>query len=229
MTPLQGFCVAIFALILFLYRLQRYSRELTFTTGRRRRRLMLLRALLTAVPVLSSNLSSAAAPVDAMFATEEICMPEGTYPMIGGGTTVFSLKTCFSRPVTDTDPREKRVPRAKKSSRDTFNGARVVRYDYHDALYHCANRHRRLPTVDELKALFVYANAGSSSATERKYAIVAPKNDSRYPGGLHGWGGSSLYWSHTFAGRRVHKVVNLSDGRVSIYHDPQRGYVSCVR
>ncbi|SAL02378.1 hypothetical protein AWB81_06210 [Caballeronia arationis] len=155
-------------------------------------------------------------------------MPEGTYPMHGGGTTVFSLQNCFSRPVRDTDPREIRIPRAKKSPRDAFNGARVSRYDYHDALYHCVKRHMRLPTVEELTALFVYANRDSSSATASKNAIVAPKDDARYPGGLYGWGGSSEYWSHTFAGNGKHKVVDLRDGRVTINHDPQRAYVSCV-
>jgi len=149
--------------------------------------------------------------------------------MIGGGTTVFSHKTCFSRPVTIAYPWEKKIARAKQSAPDPFNGARVVRYDYHDALYHCAKRHMRLPTVEEMKALYVYANSGSSTATGSKNAIVAPKNDSRYPGGLYGWGGGSIYWSHTFVGNGVHKVVNLSNGRVSIYHDQHRSYVSCVR
>jgi hypothetical protein len=207
-----------------------YLTAMTFASGKWNLRFVLLRALLTAVPVLSSSLSPAAARADAMVATEEICMPEGTYPMIGGGTTVFSHnKTCFSRPVTNTYPWEKKVPRAKKSAPDPFNGARVVRYDYHDALYHCAKRHMRLPTVEELKALFAYANTGNSAATGSKYAIIAPKNDSRYPGGLYGWGGGSIYWSHTLAGKGFHKVVNLSNGRVSIYYDSHKSYVSCVR
>ncbi|MFM0260273.1 hypothetical protein [Paraburkholderia sediminicola] len=87
----------------------------------------------------------------------------------------------------------------------------------------------RLPTIEELKALFAYTNADNGTATANRYAIVAQGNDSRYPGGLYGWGGASMYWSHTFAGNGVHKVVNLSNGRVSIFHDSQVGYVSCVR
>jgi hypothetical protein len=151
-----------------------------------------------------------------------------TYPMIGGGTTVFSHgKTCFSRPATTPYPWEKKIARAKNP--DPFNGARVVRYDYHDALYHCAKRRMRLPTVEELKAVFAFANSGNGTATGSKYAIVAPKDDSRYPDGLYGWGGGSVYWSHTFAGKGVHKVVNLADGQVSVDHDSNRRYVSCVR
>ena len=201
---------------------------MTFASGTWNLRFGLLRASLTAVPVLSLSLSPAAVRADTIVATEEICMPEGTYPMIGGGTTVFSHdKTCFSRPATDTY-REKKILRAKQSAPDPFNGARVVRYDYHDALYHCAKRHMRLPTVEELKALFAYANTGNSTATGSQYAIVAPKNDSRYPGGLYGWGGGSIYWSHTFAGKGFHKAVNLGNGRVSIYYDSHRSYVSCV-
>lgn len=202
---------------------------MTYTVGKRALRSMSLRGLLSAASLLWWSISLAAAPMDATVAAEEICMPEGTYPMVGGGTTVFSSKICFSRPVTDTDPREIRVPRAKKSATDTFNGVRVVRYDYHDALYHCVKRHMRLPTVEELKALFEYANAGNTTATESKYGIVALKSDPRYPDGLYGWGGSSIYWSHTFAGKRIHKVINLTNGRVSNYHDPHRSYVSCVR
>lgn len=99
-------------------------------------RSVLLRVLLTAAPVLISSLSAAAAQTDPMVATEEICMSEGTYPMTGGGTTVFSRRTCFSRPVTIAYPWEKKIARAKRSAPDPFNGARVVRYDYHDAQYH---------------------------------------------------------------------------------------------
>lgn len=203
---------------------------MTFVSGKWNRRLVLLRALSIAAPFLSLSLSTAAAGADAMVATEEICMPAGTYPMFGGGTTVFSHnKTCFSRPATDTYPWEKKSLSATKGARDPFNGSRVVRYDYHDALYHCAKRDMRLPTVEELKALFAYANAGNSTATGSKYAIVAPKNDSRYPDGLYGWGGGSIYWSHTFAGKGFHKAVNLGNGRVSIYYDSHKSYVSCVR
>ncbi|REE18371.1 hypothetical protein B0G71_1383 [Paraburkholderia sp. BL27I4N3] len=150
--------------------------------------------------------------------------------MAGGGTTVFSRdRTCFSRPATTPYPWEKKIARAKQSAPDRFNGARVVRYDYHDALYHCAKRRMRLPTVEELKAVFAFANSGNGTATGNRYAIVAPKDDLRYPGGLYGWGGGSTYWSHTFAGNRVHKVVNLAGGQVSIDHDAHRNYVSCVR
>jgi hypothetical protein len=144
----------------------RYARSglQPLVSGRWNLRFVLLRVLLPAVPILISSLSPAAARADAMVATEEICMPEGTYPMIGGGTTVFSYKSCFSRPVTNIYPWEKKIPRTKMSAPDPFNGARVVRYDYHDALYHCAKRHMRLPTVEELKALFAYANSAATGA-----------------------------------------------------------------
>jgi hypothetical protein len=203
---------------------------MTFTSGKWYLRFVLLRVLLTAVSVMGSGLSYAAAPTDAVVANEEICMAKGTYSMIGGGTTVFSHdKTCFSRPVTTPYPWEKKIARAKRSAPDTFSGARIIRYDYHDALYHCEKRHMRLPAVEELKALFVYANADNGTAAASRYAIVAPKNDSRYPGGLYGWGGASNYWSHTFAGNGFHKVVNLSNGQVSGYYDSRVGYVTCVR
>lgn len=150
--------------------------------------------------------------------------------MVGGGVTVFShKKTCFSRPVTNRYSWEKKIPRAQRSAPDTFSGTRVVRYDYHDALYQCSKRDMRLPTLEELKALFAYANKTDGAAMGSSYAIVAPEGDSHYAGGLYGWGGASVYWSHTFAGNGFHKVVNLSDGRVSIYHDSRVGYVSCVR
>jgi hypothetical protein len=103
-----------------------------------------------------------------------------------------------------------------------------VRYDYDEGLYQCAKRRMRLPTVDELKALFAYANAGNSTATDLKFAIVASKGDLLYPGGLYGWGGGSLYWTHTFAGRGSRKAVDLSNGQVTIYYRSHLGYVSCV-
>ncbi|MGF6782347.1 hypothetical protein [Paraburkholderia sp. GAS334] len=203
---------------------------MTFTSGKRHLNFVLLRVLLTAISVASSGLSYAAALADAVVATEGICMAKGMYPMVGGGTTVFSHEnTCFSRPVTTPYPWEKKIARAKRNAPDTFSGARIVRYDYHDALYHCTKRHMRLPTVEELKALFAYASTDNGTATANRYAIVAPGNDSRYPGGLYGWGGASTYWSHTFAGNGFHKVVNPSDGRVSVYYDSHVGYVSCVR
>jgi hypothetical protein len=202
---------------------------MTYVSGKWNLRNALLRALWISVVAFSSSLLPTAARASEMVPAEEICLPKGTYPMIGGGTTVFSHdQTCFSRPVTNTFPWEKKIPRANKSAVDQFNAARVVRYDYHDALYQCAKRHMRLPAVEELSALFVYANTGNNAATESKYAIVAPENNSRYPGGLHGWGGSSAYWSRTFAGRGFHKVVNLKNGRVSIYYDSRTSYVSCV-
>ena len=202
---------------------------MTYACGKRNPRYALLRTLLIAVVVLSSSLSPAAARASAIVAAEEICMPKGTYPTTGDGTTVFSHdQTCFSRPVTNFFPWEKKIPRANRSTQDQFNRARVVRYDYHDALYHCAKRHMRLPAVEELAALFVYGNTGNNSAPGSKYAIVAPKDDLRYPGGLYGWGGSSTYWSHTIAGKGFHKVVNLENGRVSIYYDSHKSYVSCV-
>lgn len=202
---------------------------MTITSGKWHLRFMLFRVLLTAVLVSGSDLSYAAATADASVATEKICMAKGIYPMIGGGTTAFSREsTCFSRPVTTPYAWEKKIARAKRNAPDTFSEARIVQYDYHDALYHCTKRKMRLPTVEELKALFVYANADNSKATANRYAIVAPANDSRFPGGLYGWGGASLYWSHTFAGKGFHKVVNLSDGRVSVSHDSHVGYVSCA-
>jgi hypothetical protein len=202
---------------------------MTYASGKWNLKFALPRALLTAGVVLGSGLSPTAARANPMVAAEEICMPKGTYPTISGSATVFSHdQTCFSRPVINTFPWEKKIPRANRSTADQFNGARVVRYDYHDALYQCAKRHMRLPAVEELSALFVYANTGNNAATGSKYAIVAPENDSRYPGGLHGWGGSSTYWSHTFAGRGSHKVVNLENGRVSIFYDSRTSYVSCV-
>ncbi|MFL9911796.1 hypothetical protein [Paraburkholderia sp. RL17-337-BIB-A] len=207
-----------------------YRAALTSINRKWIRGFMLLRVLLTAVSVLNPSPSDAAATSDAIGDTEEICMPAGTYPMIGGGATVFSHnKTCFSRPVTNSYSSEKKIPRAKRSAPDTFSGARVARYDYHDALYQCTKRGMRLPTVDELKALFAYANTADAAVTGSRYAIVAPKDDSHYPGGRYGWGGASEYWSHTFAGKGFHKAVNLSDGWVGIYHDSRVGYVSCVR
>lgn len=159
-------------------------------------------------------------------------MHQGTYPTTSGSKITFSHdKTCFSRPVVNTFPWEKKIPITSRRAQDQFNKASVVRYDYHDALYHCARRHMRLPTDEELTALFVYGttgNTGNDSASGSKYAIVAPKDDLRYPGGLHGWGGSSAYWSHTFAGKGFHKEVNLENGRASINHDSDRSYVSCV-
>jgi hypothetical protein len=192
--------------------------------------LVRFRTLLPVLLVMGSILSPVAAQAEAMVPAEKICMPKGTYSMIGGGTTVFSRdKTCFSRPVTSTFPWEKKIPLGKKSPPDPFNGARVVRYDYHDALYHCVKRDMRLPTVEELSALFAYANTSNGTATGGQYAIVARSNDSHYPGGLHGWGGGTTYWSHTFAGKSRHKVVDLGNGQVSVDHDPSKHYVSCVR
>jgi len=132
-----------------------------------------------------------------MVTAEEICMPKGTYPTTGDGTTTFSRdRTCFSRPVTNPFPWEKKIPHANKRAQDSFNGARVMQYDYHDALYHCAKLHMRLPTVEELTALFVYGNTGNNSAPGGKYAIVAAKDESRYPGGLYGWGQQHLLVTH---------------------------------
>ncbi|RKE39470.1 hypothetical protein B0G76_5895 [Paraburkholderia sp. BL23I1N1] len=150
--------------------------------------------------------------------------------MVGGGTTVFSHdRTCFRRPPARVYPSESKVSRAKMGPPDPYNGARVVRYDYHDALYHCTYLHMRLPTVEELKALYAYANKANDAATGSGYAIVAPKNDSRYSGGLYGWGGGSVYWSNTFAGRGHREVADLGTGRVSIRSYSQLSYVSCVR
>ncbi|RKP43930.1 hypothetical protein D7S86_28290 [Pararobbsia silviterrae] len=105
----------------------------------------------------------------------------------------------------------------------------MVRYDYHDALIHCTKRDMRLPTVDELRALFAFANTGSDTGDANQVAIVAPKNDARYSDGLYGWGGGSPYWSRTFAGKGFHKAVNLGNGPVSTIHDSHQNYVSCIR
>ncbi len=152
-------------------------------------------------------------------------MPKGSYRTSGGGETVFSYEKCFAPPATRAFPGEKKSFRAKA---DAFSGARVMQYDYRDAFDHCAKRHMRVPTVQELGALFLYANVDNGAANGSAYAIVAPTNDSRYPGGLHGWGGGSPYWTHTFAGKGRHKVVDLGTGRVISDHDNQRIYVSCV-
>jgi hypothetical protein len=200
-----------------------------YASGKWNLRSALPHALSTALFLLSSSLMLTSARVNAKVTADEICMPKGTYRTIGDGTTVFSHdKTCFSRPVTDTFAWEQKIPRANRSTQDQFNKARVVGYDYHDALYHCAKRHMRLPTPAELMALFVYGNTGNNSESGSQYAIVAPKDDPRYPGGLYGWGGSRIYWSHTFAGKGFHKAVNLENGRVSINSDSHRSYVSCV-
>jgi hypothetical protein len=200
---------------------------MTYASGSRTKRFVLLCALLPAVSAQGTNYLSPKAQADAVITAEEICMPKGTYRTSVAGTTVFSRdKTCFSRPVTSPYPWEKL--RAKKSARDPFNGARVVQYDYHDALYHCAKRDMRLPTVEELSALFVYVNGGSNAGTGASYAIVARGNDSRHPGGHYGWGGGRRYWSHTFAGKGLHKVIDLSNGRVGADHDVHGNYVSCV-
>jgi hypothetical protein len=214
-----------------LIKCRRNDRTAMTSTGRRWiRGLMLLRVLMAAVPFLDPSFSDAATMPAATADAEKICMPEGTYPMIGGGTTAFSRsKTCFSRPVSKRYSWEEKVPRAQSSATDTFSGARVARYDYHDALYQCSKRGMRLATLEELKALFAYANSTNSAGMGGGYAIVAQKGDSHYSGGLYGWGGASVYWSHTFAGKGFHKVINLSNGRVSIYDDSRVGYVSCVR
>ncbi|REE24126.1 MULTISPECIES: hypothetical protein [unclassified Paraburkholderia] len=203
---------------------------MTLTIGKLHGRAVLLLALSTAAALPGSSFSFGAEPVGTNVTTREICIPKGTYPTAGGGTTVFSHeKTCFSRPAIDTYAWEKKSARIKKGAPDAFSGLRIVMYDYHDALYHCAKRRMRLPTLDELKALFAYTNAHGSPGGGSHNAIVASKDDSRYEGGIYAWGGSSPYWSHTLAGNRMHKVVNLADGRVSIRHDPQPNYVSCVR
>ncbi|MFL9999170.1 hypothetical protein PQR34_48145, partial [Paraburkholderia sediminicola] len=226
--PVNNAAILVDRVHLIEYR-RNYRTAMTFTSRKWSRGFMLLRVLLAAVSVLNCSPSDAAATSDAIVDTKEICMLEGTYPMVGGGATVFSRKTCFSRPVTNRYSSEKKIPLATRSAPDTFSGARIPRYDYHDALYQCSKRGMRLPTVDELKALFAYANTANAVVTGSRYAIVAPKDDPHYPGGLYGWGGASVYWSHTFAGKGFHKVVNLSDGRVSIYHDSRDSYVSCVR
>jgi hypothetical protein len=191
---------------------------------------LLIRASLIAVSAMTCSASDAAATPDAIAGVGQICMPAGTYRMAGGGATVFSQeKTCFSRPVTNRYRWEKKAAQAKRSVPDNFSGTRVARYDYQDALYQCAHRRMRLPTVQELGALFAYVNAANGATAGSRYAIVAPANDPRYPGGIYGWGGASAYRSHTFAGNGLHKVVNLGDGRISIFHDSQAGYVSCVR
>ena len=189
-----------------------------------------LGTLIAAALVLIPALSLASEPAGAIGKSEEICMPKGTYPMADGGTTVFSHdSTCFRPAATRIYPWERKISRATMSPPDPYNGARVVRYDYHDALYHCTHLHMRLPTVEELKALFAYANKANNAAMGSRYAIVAGEGDSRFSGGVYGWGGGSVYWSNTFAGTGHRKVVDLGTGRVGISRDSQLNYVSCAR
>lgn len=198
--------------------------------GKRKLRPGLLRSMLSAAPALILGLALTSAHAEAIVGAKEICMRKGTYSMAGGGTTIFSRdKTCFSPPVTTPWPWEKKAARTQLGAPDPFTHVRIVRYDYHDARYQCAKRHLRLPTIGELKALFAYANTGDTAVTGNRYAIVAPEGDGRYPGGRHGWGGDSPYWSHTFAGHGKHEVIDLGNGRVSTHHDSFRNYVTCVR
>ncbi len=158
---------------------------------------------------------------------EDICLPAGTFPMIGGGATVLSHPTCFSPPATHLYPWETKHRSATRDAKDQFSGTRIVRYNFHDALYQCTKRRMRLPSVDELRALVAYATAADGK--QDTYSIVALQNDARYPGGRYGWGGASYYWTNTLAGTGYRKVVDLKEGRVRIDHSSHRAYVSCVR
>ena len=71
---------------------------------------------------------------------KEICMQQGTYVMVGYGTTIFSRdRTCFSPPVTTPWPWERKTARRRLEAPDPFTHARIVRYDYRDALYKVRN------------------------------------------------------------------------------------------
>lgn len=199
---------------------------MTYASAHWSKGIVALWALLPVLSAVGANPNSATTRADLRGTAGEICVPKGRYPTGGGGETLFANDRCFSQPVTNPYPWEKKSSRARKA--DPFNGARIVQYDYHDALYHCAKRDMRLPTIAELSALFAYANRGNGATNGPAYAIVASSNDSRYPGGLHGWGGGSKYWSHTFAGNGRHRVIDMGTGRVSIDHDVNRRYVSCV-
>jgi hypothetical protein len=151
-----------------------------------------------------------------------ICLPPGKYPVVGSAALELGTQRCFIPPAP-------RAPGGKAGGlqRDSYSGTNVGGYTYEEAVHYCLERQMRLPSSDELKALVGYANGPDHP--HGGYAIVAAKDDTRYPGGVYGWGGRLGYWSSTFGGRRLHHVVQLTDGRGGPYHDSHLAYVTCVR
>ncbi|RKP43600.1 hypothetical protein D7S89_25515 [Trinickia fusca] len=158
-------------------------------------------------------------------AAGSICMPLGNYPVAGSADLVLRSPLCFSPPAPAA--RGGKAGLGRRVDRDSFSGTTVGGYTYGDAVHYCLERHMRLPSTDELKALVGYANGPEHP--HGGYAIVASKDNKRYPGGVYGWGGQLAYWSSTFGGTRFHHVVWLTDGRDAPYHDSHRAYISCVR
>ncbi|WP_206997092.1 hypothetical protein [Trinickia mobilis] len=152
-------------------------------------------------------------------------MPPGNYPVADRADLVLRSPLCFSPPARVAQGGKATLGRSVK--RDSFSGTAVGGYTYGEAVHYCLERHMRLPSTDELKALVGYANGPEHP--HGGYAIVASKDDERYPGGVYGWGGQLAYWSSTFGGSRFHHVVWLTDGRGGPYHDSHRAYVSCVK
>jgi len=108
--------------------------------GKWKLRLGLLRPMLIATAALISGLGLTAASAEAGTMAKEICMQQGTYVMVGYGTTIFSRdRTCFSPPVTTPWPWERKTARRRLEAPDPFTHARIVRYDYRDALYKVRN------------------------------------------------------------------------------------------
>jgi hypothetical protein len=151
-----------------------------------------------------------------------ICMPPGKYPVAGSADLALRTQRCFSPPAPQAQG-----GKAGGVKRDSYSGTTVGGYTYDEAVHYCLDRQMRLPSSDELKALVSYANGPDHP--HGGYAIVAPKDDTRHPGGMYGWGGQLGYWTSTFGGRRLHHVVQLTDGRGGPYHDSHRAYVTCVR
>jgi len=154
-----------------------------------------------------------------------ICMPAGKYPVAGSVDLVLRTPRCFSPPAQQGPDGKAGLGRPVK--RDSFSGTAVGGYTYDEAVHYCLDHHMRLPSSDELKALVGYANGPGHP--NGGYAIVASKGDTRYPGGMYGWGGQLGYWTSTFGGNRLHHVVQLTDGRGGPYHNSHLAYVSCVR
>lgn len=96
--------------------------------------------MLTTTAALILGLVLTAASAEASAVAKEICMQQGTYVMVGYGTTIFSRdRTCFSPPVTTPWPWERKTARRRLEAPDPFTHARIVRYDYRDALYKVRN------------------------------------------------------------------------------------------
>ena len=154
-----------------------------------------------------------------------ICLPAGTYPVPGSADLVLSTSRCFSPPAQQELGGKGSVGRRVK--RDSFSGTAVGGYTYGEGVHYCLDHHMRLPSSDELKALVGYANG--SEHPNGGNAIVASKDNTRYPGGVYGWGGQLGYWTSTSGGSRIHHIVQLTDGRGGPYHDSHLAYVTCVQ